>query len=50
MKIESWKSNEGSREDHYYKDKTKKVYIGGLNPKVLGKAKSKAIRKILKAK
>ncbi len=45
--IERWKSNRGNREDHYFVDKSKKIYLWGVNPKYVSKEKVKQIEKII---
>lgn len=35
MHVEKWESDKGSREDHYFVDETRKVYIFGFNPDLI---------------
>ena len=46
--IESWKSNRGNREDHYFVRDGKVHYVFGYNPKYVTKEQIAKIRKILK--
>ncbi len=34
---EKWINNKGDREDHYYVDKGRKIYVFGFNPRVIRK-------------
>ncbi len=44
--IETWTSNEGSREDHYFLGDAK-TYVFGYNPKLVTEEKAERILKII---
>lgn len=50
LHLETWESNSGEREDHYFLDKEKRVYLFGYNPKFVNAEQLAVIFKILGVK